>query len=199
MPEARVTSSGYIGNMSVASTIYRAASGGITQELTLPAAKSGTLSARTNDSEGTLTLEAGHGIETGDVIDVYWDGGMRRNVDVGTVAGNDVPISGGAGDVLPAQDTALTAFRQQEIDTDFDGDLLEVLAALLGKRGRVAFHSAGGEQLSIDLVASEMWSWFSNRGVANPLAGVAVTHVIVTQAEISPAQFALGVLYDSQV
>lgn len=78
----------------------------------IAAAKSGNLTTRTSDTVGTLTMAAGHGIITGDILDIYWTAGtpgMRRGVTVGTVAGNDVPFSVGAGDNLPADESAITA------------------------------------------------------------------------------------------
>src|SRR4051812_13463763 len=71
----------------------------------LGAAKTGTLTTRTSNTVGTLTMTAGHGITTAALQDIYWDGGSRRNVTVGTVATNSVPFSGGIGDNLPAAAT----------------------------------------------------------------------------------------------
>ena len=62
--------------------------------------KSGSLTTRTDDNTGTLTMAGGHGITTGQSIIVLWDGGSRT-VSAGTVAGNSVAIDGGAGQVLP--------------------------------------------------------------------------------------------------
>ncbi|MBK9128182.1 MAG: hypothetical protein IPM13_10320 [Phycisphaerales bacterium] len=69
--------------------------------------KRGTLTTRTSDTAGTLTMESGHGIATGNTIHVYWDGGKRIGVTVGTVSGTSVPISGGSGDNLPDASTPM--------------------------------------------------------------------------------------------
>ena len=72
----------------------------------------GPLTTRTSDTAGTATLEAGHGISTGDVVVVTWDGGLRENVTVGTVTGGSVPLTAsGSGDNYPAQDTVVTVRR----------------------------------------------------------------------------------------
>lgn len=73
----------------------------------LAAAKAGALTTRTDANTGTLTMAGGHGILTGNRLDIYWvnaDGtvGRRYGVTVGTVATNSVPIDLGAGDDLPA-------------------------------------------------------------------------------------------------
>lgn len=72
-----------------------------------PPGKRGTLTARSSDTVGELTLESGHGIATGNVIHVYWGTGKRIGVTAGTVSGNVVPISGGSGDVLPVTSTPI--------------------------------------------------------------------------------------------
>ena len=197
MPTSMLNITGSVGGISINSSISRTADGQISHQVALPAAKSGTLSTRTSDTAGTLTLASGHGIVDADVVDLYWDGGRRYGVVVGTVAGDDVPISGGAGDVLPAQDTAITVRVQQQIDTDFVGNLLEAIAALCNQRGHVAFYNETTLELAVDLAAEELWWWLSGGTAANPLAGKTITHVVVTQASTSATTFRLGVLYDS--
>lgn len=68
----------------------------------------GTLSARTGDSVGTLTI-TGHGISTGQGVDVYWNSGSNARIGcvAGTVSGDNIPITSGAGDVLPASSTSV--------------------------------------------------------------------------------------------
>ena len=82
-----------------------------TREIRLRAAKAGTLTTRTNDTQGRVTFpSANHGITTGARIDIYWQGGHRRGVTVGTVESGATwaPFSGGTGDNLPSTSTALT-------------------------------------------------------------------------------------------
>ena len=62
---------------------------------------------RTNDTEGTVTA-AGHNISTGNTVAVFWTGGSRDGCTAGTVSGSAVPITGGEGDNLPTQATAVT-------------------------------------------------------------------------------------------
>lgn len=76
--------------------------------VTLPAAKTGDLTTRTDDDEGVITLDVGHGFSNG-TYDIYWEDGCRYGVTL-TIATNAATISGGtgAGDVLPADETAVT-------------------------------------------------------------------------------------------
>ncbi len=69
----------------------------------------GTLTVRSDNTSGQVTLAAGHGVVTGILADITWNAGANRRtgVLVGNVNGNNVAFSGGAGDNLPAQDTAI--------------------------------------------------------------------------------------------
>jgi hypothetical protein len=74
--------------------------------VTLPAAKTGTLTTRTNTTEGTITLDSGHGFSTG-THDIYWSNGVRYGVST-TITVNACAITGGTGDDLPSTSTAMT-------------------------------------------------------------------------------------------
>lgn len=79
-----------------------------------------TLTTRTSATSGTITalvhsdwvtapksvpLPTTHSISSGQKVDVWWVGGERTGVVVGTVVGNSIPISGGTGDDLPSAST----------------------------------------------------------------------------------------------
>lgn len=87
------------------------------EEMTLPAAKTGRLTTRTDDNTGTLTMDSGHGLTTGK-IDVFWNvGGVkahRRQMD-GVVTGDSIAIDGGVGGILPADESAITAVAPTSI------------------------------------------------------------------------------------
>lgn len=87
--------------------------GALVKDPTLAAAKGGTLTTRTSDTAGTLTMSSGHGITDGQVIDIYWSTGQVTSATVGTVATNSVPFTGATGPVLPAASTAVTVMVQQ--------------------------------------------------------------------------------------
>lgn len=104
-------------------------------EASIPAAKAGTLSTRTSDSVGTLTLGAGHGIETGNVITIFWGSvGYRRLVTVGTVSGTSVPLTNsGSGDVLPDQGTAVTVMVPTALKIPVPGSAAIAALVLFGE------------------------------------------------------------------
>lgn len=114
---------------SFPSLINTVADGGIIKSKVLPAAKVGQLTTRTNNTEGELTMAGGHGITTGDRLDLYWSGGSRRGITVGTVATNAVPLTdSGSGDNLPTNMTAITAMVPEEEEFVFTGDNAKGLA-----------------------------------------------------------------------
>lgn len=109
--------------------------GSVTVQQTLAAlvaAQTGTLTTRTGDGIGVATLSTGHGIESADVVDVYWAGGVRYGM-VATVSGNAITLddgaagAGGAGDAFPVQDTAVTVVVQTAIEINFDGDDAQIV------------------------------------------------------------------------
>lgn len=100
-------------------------------DIALAAGAAGTLTSRTDDETGSLTLATGHGITTAQVIDLYWSGGARYKITVGTVSGDVVPIganNSGSGSVLPAATTAVVAAPRVAFNCSIDGDELSLLA-----------------------------------------------------------------------
>lgn len=99
--------------------------GGVSKSI--PAAKEGDLTTRTDDDTGSLTMDPGHGITTAAKLDLYWTDPTtgaqmsRVNMTVGTVATNVVPIDGGSGDVLPAAATAIRAMVPVVETLNIDG------------------------------------------------------------------------------
>lgn len=171
---------------SFPATINLSADGGTIKSLALPAAKAGTLTTRTSDSEGELTMGAGHGIITGDRLDLYWDGGSRRGITVGTVAGNAVPLTTltGTGDVLPADETAITAMVPQEEEILFTGDNAKALAFYSQRRGTIVLTTAAdAESTARVLTAGVSSTWTPERDATVPTAGDSVAKAFFSHAD----------------
>jgi hypothetical protein len=176
--------------------VVRTNSGSIALEDTLDAAKSGTLSTRSDDNTGTLTMAGGHGLTDGQIIDVYWSGGVQRNVVVGTVATNSVPIDSGVGDNLPIATTAITAVVQKSINLAIDGDETDILAVVLETTDKtirtaanVQFRDSANDIIAeIDLVANVPQVWDIAGGSANPFAGDPITNLKATQANVTTTE-----------
>jgi hypothetical protein len=164
----------------------------------LAAAKTGTLSARTDNDTGTLTMSAGHGITTGARLDVYWDGGCRAGMTVGTVATNSVPIDGGSGDNLPTATTAITAMVPAEENFVVAGDDVAAIGvqtlASPGVQAQVVFADGADAELYKAVVEKDAdYSWTSGDGSTNPLAGDDVAKVFVSHGDSTGAKTVRGV------
>lgn len=189
-----------VGGVSADLVISRSADGQIGQNVSLPAGKAGTLSTRTDDDTGEATLSTGHGITTGLVVDVYWEGGVRYNVTVGTVNVNAVPLDGGVGDAFPAEDTAIVVTPQVQIDMTFDGDNVPMVFAHSTQRAHLNFQESDGTVIAAAEIAAagEGFVWAEDMGIANPLTGDAIAKVLASNGSSSTAAtLKLGLLYDS--
>lgn len=210
MPSALRTVSVNIGGLDFKSKETFEQPGLIAQALlasesnAVPAAKTGTLSTRTDNNTGVLTMQANHGIANAAVVDVYWSTGKRYGMTVTNVATNLVSIDGGNGDNLPAQSTAITAIAVRTIDVDFNANLISIIQAQLihsgsDKRGTlVFFDGSNSELLAINLANDAVWGWSDKDAGANPLAGHTVAYARISQAASDgAADLRMGALYDS--
>jgi hypothetical protein len=106
--------------------------GNVVVDQVLPAilaAQTGTMTNKTDADTGVITLLSGHGIETADVVDVYFPAGVRYGMDA-TVAANAVTVDGGAGDDLPANAVACTVVLQADVEVNFDGDDAQIVGII---------------------------------------------------------------------
>jgi hypothetical protein len=169
--------------------VTRTNSGPIGLEDTLNTAKTGTLTTRTDNNTGTLTMTAGHGLTTGQIVDIYWSGGVQRSVTVGTVATNSVPIELGIGDNLPSATTAVTVCVQKAINLAIDGDNTKIIAVVLETvdktlrtAANVQFLDAAADVIAeIDLVANVPQVWDIEGGSSNPFTGDPITNLKASQ------------------
>jgi hypothetical protein len=147
----------------------------------VPAAKSGTLSTRTDDNTGVVAFSSGHGFSTSDVIDLFWSGGQRRGM-TATVAGDNVTLDGGSGDVLPSTSTAVTGMVPVEVEFTVEGDNALFVAVSSPVPGFVVFVDDGPAEIAEATYTLEGTSgagqcWISGGQGTNPLAGDTVTLV----------------------
>lgn len=118
-----------IGTVALQANISRTAVGSEGHEPPLPAGVAGTLTTRTDDDEGTLTLPETHGFITGDILAVFWTtpGGVPSVMYgfAATVAGTSVAIAPSGADyvgvspaatVLPAATTSVVVSKKVAIN-----------------------------------------------------------------------------------
>lgn len=191
-----ISISGLGGNISRSSP--RTADGGIAAEIALPPGKSGTLTTRTDNETGSLTMAAGHGITTAALIDLYWAGGARYGITVGTVSGNTVPIgadNSGTGSNLPTATTSIVAYVQVPFNIAIDGDRLSLIAIQMAyadlsltTSSRVLLNDADTDPIvAIVLEANTPRVWDIAAGDTNPFTGDPITNGLVSNASTTAA------------
>ncbi|MBX3397491.1 MAG: hypothetical protein KF873_02010 [Gemmataceae bacterium] len=87
---------------------------------TVAAAPAGSLTTRTDNNTGTVTMSSGHGVTTGKAF-AFWSGGSRYGMDA-TVTGDSIVLDGGSGDNLPAANTAIRVTNGESVEFVIDGD-----------------------------------------------------------------------------
>lgn len=163
----------------------------------LGAAKTGTLTTRTDNDTGTLTMDTGHGITTGARLDVYWAGGCRYGMTVGTVVANSVPIDGGAGDNLSLAATAITAMVPAEEAVGVTGDNVAAIGVKTNTGGRAIVVIADGSSATLAasvVTAGSDYIWTDQDGTTNPLAGDTVAKVFVSHGDSTGTKRVRGIL-----
>lgn len=200
MQTATISQSISVGGIAFSSQLTREAEGGISQVVDLPAGVAGAISAA-----GVDGLATGHGIAGSAVIDVHWadptDGShkCRRGITVDTTATNAITFDetpAGAGDSLPAEDTAVVVSVQTPVTLAVDGDDI-VTIAVRGQYAAIAdFRTAEASLLAQKLIASEAWMYISGQG-ANPLTGDPIASLVLSNNSTYINRIHLGILYDS--
>ncbi len=178
------------------------ADGAVTKMISVPAAKNGTLTTRTDANTGTLTMAASHGITTGARLDLYWDGGSRRGIVVGTVSVNSVPIDLGSGDDLPIATTVITA--QVPISEAFlvTGDDVSAIALYADKAGQIVFCETDNTEAKAYSVGgatggAQSVFWNADRDPTNPLATFDVAKVFFSNSSSTAAATMRAVVLNS--
>lgn len=143
---------------------------------TVLAAQLGTLTTRGSDTAGTITMDsASHGITTGQQIDLYWTGGKRYRVTVGTVSSTAVPITAGSGDNLPVLNTEdLLVAPISVAPFNVDGDEVDLLVLTTQVAGYIRLVEDDGSTETVHLnqyvEPTQAYIWDADNGLTNPIA-----------------------------
>lgn len=157
----------------------------VTANPSVLASQAGTLTTRTNTTSGTLTMTSGgHGIITGQRVDLYWASGKIYNAVVGTVSGTSVPIASvGGGDVLPATSTAIQVGISKSTPFNMTGDNLTALILSTPVSGYIIVASNSADLYVGYVAATKVFTWTTSDIATNPLAGVTPTKVWMSHGE----------------
>jgi len=179
---------------SIQSTVVRTGDQAIDLELSLPAGNAGTLTTRTDNDTGIVTVASGHGILDTDYVDVYWSGGKRYNVDVTAVTSTTISIDLGSGDNLPSSSTAVVICKRVTVNLAIDGDNVSLIALAIdnvsssGYGSRLSFFDAincGGSAVGSGLTLSPNVPqvYDITAGMTNPLTGAPILSISATNGD----------------
>ncbi len=152
-------------------------------DIPLAAGKEVTDWVKTDANTAACNLPADHGYTDGK-FDVYWEGGMRYDVD-GTIVTNALSLDGGSGTDFPASATEdIVVCKHQQINTAIDGDNILLWTVNATKRAHVHFEDADGDTIrDQELLADQPWTYAASSGDASPLTGDPVTVCYASNGE----------------
>ncbi len=170
----------------------------------IAAAKVGQLTTRTDANTGVLTMAGGHGITTGQRLDVYWvvaPAGSRRGMTT-VVSGNAVTIDLGSGDDLPTNLSAVTAMvptSQALVVTGSNAVALAVSNPSTLTAATFVFALTDNSEVKAYVQAAattypSSTVWATEDGTTNPLAASAVTQVFLSHGNSAGAVVLSGVV-----
>lgn len=163
-------------------------------EIDVPVAKSGTLTTRTDDDTGVVTVATGHGITDADTVDIYTAAGelLRKDCNVTATTSTTISIDAGSGTALPVTSTVLIVGKQVAFLPTILSDKIQLFALQLvlagaTTKGRAVFFTAapavaGSGDGDFTLVANQGQIYNVAGGQANPLDGDDVVSAAASQA-----------------
>lgn len=208
--QANITDSVRVAGLNLSESVQLDSDGASVQNVALAAAEQASAWIRnTATTGGVLTMGTGHTQTTAKVVDLYWketiNGKLvqkgRRGVILGTVAGDQVPVTAsGAGDSLPAESTSLviTVADRVELDLEIAGDQVCLAAFSTKSEGAFSFTEVDlAEDFGRTICAGCVWKWYQGNSEVNPLAGKAITNVIVSQGSTTAGIAQVAVQYNN--
>lgn len=210
--QANLNFASKVGSKTVNAVANIEAGGQISIDEDIAGGVTGSLTVRGSDSAGTVVLDdSGHGIETGDIIDIYFEGGVTYGAVAGVVTGNSIPFTGGTKHALPLVNADVVVSTPRQISCQFSSDRVGYLFGRLGDvngfDGTVRFVDgemvASGTAVIKDycLKANEPFLWYYGPQYGpfgtNPFGGAYdIRNVLVSHGGVSPIRFQMQLLFD---
>jgi len=140
------------------------ANGKLAETPTLPAAIAGTVNAGGDGIDG---LPTGHGITVAESVTIAWVGGVRYECTVDSATTNEIIVSKGAGDALPAENTAVFVGVEQTVIFPIDGDNISLLLVDCHQRSMIVFHRTEPAIIGISDTAGVIDGLPTGHGIQN--------------------------------
>jgi hypothetical protein len=170
------------GAPSVTSTNVYNANYNVVSNPTVLIGQPASLTTRTSGTAGSLTMtNTGHGIVTGQRVDLYWNGGQCYGATVGTVSGTTVPITNvNGGSALPTMGTAITVGPTASTPFNVVGNNMQTLYSFAPNGGYIVYNNGTTDVYASYLGAGEVDCWQPTDVRANPLATFTTTIVYMS-------------------
>jgi len=194
-----------IGSVQMQANVSRTKTGAEGHEPAMAAGVAGTLTTRTGDDEGTLTLAEEHGFITGDILAVFWkDAGVPKVMYgfAATVSGTSVAIapsgtnySGASptGSVLPAEDTEVVVSKKVTVNVSLESDDVQMIGVGCDQPAIGILGGAAAIYVAHVAVAYSPLFWDKASGAACPIDSDPTT-LVCYNGGVVPATFQFGVL-----
>jgi hypothetical protein len=190
------TISGAIAGKSFSGVISRDGTTEVNGQAVLAAGVAGTLTTRTDNTTGVITLgtDVGATLSNGTLdYDVFWTlpaPGLHRSM-TGVLTGDTIAVSLGSGDNLPPVGAAVVIQKQTSLVVDFFAAAAVMAMVAQQSRASVQFLHADGTLVhALDLGRfgrpNEPWAWASTLDVTTPF-GADVATVAVSNGNSAGA------------
>lgn len=170
--------------------------GVVVTKVLVPAAEHSLMLTKTADDEGAISVPIS-GVLNSDLVDIWWTGGLRRGMTAEMDSMGNIAISGGNGDALPAENTAVLIS-------------IPIIRKLGIKRARedcIAYASEGdgyfdlvddsGYTITRRVSAGSTYLWEEGSGIERSrfFIGTIITELRFSHCELSPKVMRAGLLY----
>lgn len=188
---------------SISKALVRTTDGVDAREIALPPGLAGTLSTRTDNDTGVLTVATGHGVTTSNTVDVFWAGGRRYGVTVTATTATTISIDVGSGDNLPVVTTAIVVAPQVQINATIDGDAASIIGLSLEYAnpsstavGHADFQDVSNATVTQqNLVANSPKSWDIAGGDTNAFTGNVIQRVMAANGSATDGIATLKIIW----
>lgn len=202
MSSATHTEAFVLGDINFQSTKIRTNDHANCYKVTLPKGTAGTLTTRTDDNTGVVTVTS-HGITTSDKVDVHWTASgvkkVRYGMSVTATTGTTISVDLGAGDVLPSVNDAVVITKQVQIDTQIDGDDVKISGMMSDQDCHIDMQDSGDATIHQQILQQNIGRVTDiEGGDTNIFTGNPIVKTLATNASsTTDATLKLGFLEDT--
>lgn len=197
-----------IGGISRSKTITRTGTV-FTHNETLEAGQSGTLSTRTDNDTGIVSIDS-HGILDTDTVDVGWVdvnsmNQHRANMAVLSVTADTLTVDGGSGTNFPVQDYAVVVGKRTSVGFSATGSAVKAISLLStpatageGSRAMVDFVTSLDATIkACDLEDDEPFTWVDNSPIDNPVTSGTIDAIEMSALCTDTPTVYVEIVYDA--